>query len=222
MNEQTVKGNKIRIILVSELILIQHALSALIRQSSDFEVIATAKDRHELLKHLEFLKPDLIVLDIGQSNAEGLLITKALDDKMPWIRVIILTLNNHSFFIKEMLKHGTKGFISKNSSVGDLFEGIRNVYSGKTYFCSECSNVLLREMIPGNSVNEKNFSLLTTREIEIISFLANGLTTKGIADKLFISQKTVERHKTNILGKLKLKNTAQLVRTAAENGLLFN
>lgn len=204
------------------MLLLQHAFSALIMQSNEFEVIATARGRLELLKHLEGLKPDLIILDIGQSNAEGLMITKALDDKMPWVRVIILTLNSHSFFIKEMLKHGTKGFISKNSSVNDLFEGIRNVYSGKTYFCSECSNVLLREIIPGNSAFEKNFSVLTTREIEIISFLANGLTTKGIADKLFISQKTVERHKTNILGKLKLKNTAQLVRIAAENGLLFN
>jgi DNA-binding NarL/FixJ family response regulator len=204
------------------MMLLQHAFAALIRQSNDFEVIATAKNKPELLKHLEHLKPDIVLLDITQSNTEGLQITKTLDDKMPWVKVIILTLNNHSFFIKEMLKHGTKGFISKNSSVGDLFEGIRNVNSGKTYFCTECSNVLLREIIPGNTSSNKNFSSLTTREIEIISFLANGLTTKGIADKLFISQKTVERHKTNILSKLSLKNTAQLVRVASENGLLFN
>lgn len=213
---------KIKIILVSEMMLLQHAFTALLKQSNEFEVIATAKNKSELFAHLENLQPDLVIIEISHSSNEGLLITKTLDDKMPWIKVIILSNNNHSFFIKEMLKYGTKGFISKNSSLGDLYEGIRNVNNGKTFFCAECSGVLLREIIPGVTSTEKNFNTLTTREMEIISFLAKGFTTKEIADKLFISQKTVERHKTSILSKLNLKNTAQLVRVATENGLLFN
>ncbi len=212
---------KLNLLIVSDLVLMRHALTALIRQSTEAEVIATANSSHELFQHLEKLKPDIILLDLTQTVNEGLEITKTIDERMPWIKVIILTLNSHPFFIKEMLKHGAKGFISKNSSLTDFFEGIRSVGHGKTFFCSECSKTLLREIMPGTSDNEMNFRLITAREIEIISFLAQGMTTKGIADKLFISQKTVERHKTNILGKLKLKNTAQLVRVATEHGLLF-
>ena len=212
---------KVRVLIVSDLMLMRHALTALIRTSADLEVVATANGSSELFQHLEKLKPDIILLDLSQTVNEGLLITKSIDERMPWIKVVLLTLNSHPFFIKEMLKHGAKGFISKNSTINDFFEGIKSVGHGKTFFCSECSKTLLREFVPDSASNEMDFRLITTREIEIISFLAQGMTTKSIADKLFISQKTVERHKTNILGKLKLKNTAQLVRVAAEHGLLF-
>jgi DNA-binding NarL/FixJ family response regulator len=173
------------------------------------------------MKHLEVSKPDIILLDIKNPKSNGLEVTKVIDEKMPWVKVISLSMNNHPFYIKEMLKHGAKGFLSKNCTSIELFDGIRNVNNGKTYFCSFCSNVLLREIVQTPEEGAIDFRTITSREIEIIGYLSEGFTTKEISGKLFISNKTVERHKSNLLRKLNLKNTAQLVRVASENGLLF-
>ena len=121
-----------------------------------------------------------------------------------------------------MLKNGAKGFISKNCTVQELFEGIKSVFNGRTYFCSICSNVLLQDFSDLPEDGMKYLHPLTPREIEIIRYLSDGLSTKEIATKLFISEKTVERHKTNLLKKMQLRNTAQLVKAAVENGLLVN
>ena len=212
----------IKIIIAEDQILIQHALIALLNLAGDFEIIATANDDTGLIKHLESMKPDIILLDIKASKGHGLSVTKVIDEKMPWIKVISLSMNNHPFYIKEMLKNGAKGFLSKNCSVQELYDGIRNVYYGKTFFCSYCSNVLLRDIAQTPSEAGIDFRTITSREIEITSFLSEGMTTKEISEKLFISSKTVERHKSNLLKKLKLKNTAHLIKIAAENGLLFS
>jgi len=212
----------IKILIAEEQALIRQALISLLKQAGDFEIIGTVNDGSELFTHLETSKPDVILLDLQYSKSNGLEVIKRIDDKMPWIKVISLSLNNHPFYIKEMLKHGAKGFLSKNCSVEELFDGIRKVYGGKTFFCSFCSNVLLRDFIQKPDDTAVDFRTITAREIEIISFLANGLTTKEISEKLFISNKTVERHKSNLFRKMELKNTAQLVKVATENGLLFS
>lgn len=212
----------IKIIIAEDQILLQHALIALLRQSDGFEVIATAKDSSELLQHMATLRPDIIIVDFKNSKSIGIKVIKAIDEKNSGAKVISLSVSNHPFYIKEMIKNGAKGFLSKNCSVQELYDGIRNVHNGKIYFCSTCSNVLLHNFVRPPVNGDVDFSMITAREIEIISFLSEGYTTKEIADKLFISNKTVERHKSNILNKLKLKNTAHLIKVAAENGLLFS
>ncbi|MEI6434992.1 MAG: response regulator transcription factor [Bacteroidota bacterium] len=212
----------IKIIIAEDQALVQHALIALLKQEDDFEIVATANDGNSLLKLLETSKPDIILLDIGHSSSNGLEVTKIIDAKTPWVKVISLSLNNHPFYIKEMLKYGAKGFLSKNCSAEELFEGIRTVYKEKTYFCSFCSNILLRDFVSNPVGAGIDFRTITAREIEIISFLSEGYTTKEIAEKLFISDKTVERHKSNLLKKLKLRNTAHLVKIAVQKGLLFH
>ncbi|MCX6278197.1 MAG: response regulator transcription factor [Bacteroidetes bacterium] len=212
----------IKIIIAEDQALVQHALIALLKQEDDFEIIATANDGNALLELLEISKPDIILLDIEYSSPNGLEVTKIIDAKTPWVKVISLSLNNHPFYIKEMLKYGAKGFLSKNCTAEELFEGIRTVYKEKTYFCSFCSNVLLRDFVRNPIDSGIDFRTITPREIEIISLLSEGCTTKEIAEKLFISDKTVERHKSNLLKKLKLRNTAHLVKIAVQNGLLFH
>jgi DNA-binding NarL/FixJ family response regulator len=176
----------------------------------------------ELLKKLEGSKPDIIILDITKPGLNGIEVTRIIDEKMPWVKVISLSKHNHPFFIKEMLKHGARGFLSKNCKVEELHEGIQRVYNGKTYFCSICSRVMLRDYADEPDEGMVDFRKISPREIEIIGYLAEGYTTKEISAKLFISSKTVERHKSNLLKKMQLRNTAQLVKVAMENGLLVS
>jgi DNA-binding NarL/FixJ family response regulator len=161
-------------------------------------------------------------LDLKRPGLTALEIARIIDEKMPWVKVISLAKHNHPFFIKEMLRHGVKGFLSKNCTVEELHEGIVRVYNGKTYFCSLCSKLILNDYATGASEGDVDCRTVTPREIEIIGCLSEGLSTKEISEKLFISSKTVERHKSNLLKKMQIRNTAQLVRVAVENGLLIH
>lgn len=202
--------------------LVLHSLVALLKSFANVEISGIASDGHELLKKLEQTKPDIIILDINRPGLNGIEVTRIIDEKMPWVKVISLSRHNHPHYIKEMLKHGAKGFLSKNCKVEELYEGIQRVYSGKTYFCSICSRIMLRDYTGESPEGEMDIRKITPREIEIIGYLSEGLTTKEISGKLFISDKTVERHKSNLLKKMQLRNTAQLVKVAMENGLLVN
>lgn len=153
----------------------------------------------------------------------GMEATKLIDEKMPWVKVIALSMYDHPVYIKEMMKNGASGFLSKNCSVKELFDAIRTVYAGKTYLSTEIQRSVLNEYTKHSKENDTDgINSLTSREIEIIQKLAGGQTTREIANRLFISSKTVERHKTNILHKLRLRNTHQLVKLASEKGLLLN
>lgn len=212
----------IKIIIVEDQKLFQQSLIALLGQTNEFDVIATASESAELFRHLQSLRPDVILIDISLTSAHNIEIAKSIDEKMPWVKVISLSANNHPFYIKEMIRNGAKGFLSKNCSVQELYDGIRNVHEGKTYFCSICSSVLLSNFVDTPREDGIDLRSITSREIEILGFLSKGFTTREIAEKLFISNKTVERHKSNMLNKLNLRNTAQLVKVATDHGLLFS
>jgi DNA-binding NarL/FixJ family response regulator len=212
---------KIKLMIAEHHGIILDALISLISSFGDFEIIGTASTGDELLKKLEGAKPDVILLDITKPGLTGIEVTRIIDEKMPWVKVLSLSRHNHPFFIKEMLKNGAKGFLSKNCTVDELREGIKRVYDGKTYFCSICSKVILRDYAFDLETGEVDCRTITPREIEIIGYLSEGCSTLDISTRLFISCKTVERHKSNLFKKLKLRNTAQLVKVAVENGLLI-
>jgi DNA-binding NarL/FixJ family response regulator len=219
--ESSYRNNgKIRIMIAESQRIILHSLITLIEAMDEFEITGTATDGAELLKKLESTKPDVILLDLRKPGMSGIEVTRVIDEKIPWVKVISLSSHNHPVFIKEMLKHGAKGFLSKNCSVEELQDGIKRVYEGKTYFCQTCSKVILRDYTAATDEETLDIRSITQREIEIIGLLSEGYCTRDIAEKLFISSKTVERHKSNLLKKMKLRNTAQLVKVAVENGLL--
>jgi DNA-binding NarL/FixJ family response regulator len=162
-------------------------------------------------------------MDIKMPKMNGIEVTKVIDEKMPWVKVIAVSGFNHPVYIKEMLKNGAKGFISKNCSIEELCDAIRVVNNGAQYFCKTISSIVFHDFTQTYNENG-NLAIhsLTAREMEIIKLLSNGMVTKEIAAFLFISDKTVERHKSNLLKKLQVKNTAQLIKLAVEKGILIN
>jgi DNA-binding NarL/FixJ family response regulator len=203
--------------------LIRHSLASLLSTIEDFQILGLASNGEELLRQLEDAKPDIILMDIKMPKMNGIEVTRILDEKMPWVKVIGLSMFDHPVYIKEMLRNGAKGFISKNCSIDELCEAIRVVHSGTQYFCKTTSSIVFHDFTHTDSGNGHSaIHNLTPREVEIIQHLASGMVTKEIALKLFISDKTVERHKSNLLKKLQVKNTAQLVKLAVEKGILIN
>jgi two-component system, NarL family, response regulator NreC len=212
----------IKIMIVEDQGLIRHALASLLKRIDGFEVTGLAGNGMEALKSLETARPDIILMDIKMPHMNGIEATKKINEKMPWIKIIGLSMYDHPTFIKEMLRNGAKGFLSKDCAFEELREAIQTVYAGEAYLCKNASKVVLDEFSK-NSTSTENGGIqsLTPREIEIIQLLADGFITKEIANKLFISEKTVDRHKTNILKKMQLKNTAQLVKAAVDQGIIL-
>ncbi len=215
------ENEKIKIVIAEDQKIILHSLISLIVSFGDVEIAGTASDGVGLLKKLEVIKPDVIIIDVKKPGLTQVEVTKTIYEKMPWIKIISLSRYYHPVYIKEMLKNGAKGFLSKNCSLEELHEGIRSVYNGKTYFCSLCSQVLYTDYASEPAADSIGYRNLTKREIEIILHLSDGATTKEIANTLFISDKTVERHKSNLLRKMRAKNTAQMVKVAIANGVLI-
>jgi len=214
---------KIKLMIAEDQAIILHSLMILLNSIPNIEVIGTALNGLDLLTLLENDKPDVILMDINMPKMNGIEATKILDEKMPWVKVIALSMYDHPVYIKKMFKSGAKGFVSKNATKLELGKAIQMVYGGEIYISEEISRILLREYSSATDSDENgDYTSLTSREIEIIQLLADGLYTKEIAEKLFISDKTVERHKTNILKKLKLRNTAQLVKVAITKGIIVS
>ena len=214
---------KIKLMIAEDQAIILHSLMILLNSIPNIEVIGTALNGLDLLTLLENDKPDVILMDINMPKMNGIEATKILDEKMPWVKVIALSMYDHPVYIKKMFKSGAKGFVSKNATKMELGKAIQMVYNGEIYISEEISRILLREYSSAaDSDEDADYTSLTSREIEIIQLLADGLYTKEIAGKLFISDKTVERHKTNILKKLKLRNTAQLVKVAITKGIIVS
>jgi len=212
---------KIRIIIAEDQGLIAYSLQSMLRTDPGFEVTGIASNGEELLKMLEHTKPDVILMDIVMPRMNGIEVTRILDERMPWIRIVCLSMHQHPAYIKEMMKSGVKGFLSKNCTIEELSEAIRLVHSGKPYFCPITSTIILNGFTNDPQAEQNGINQLTSREIEIIQMLSEGSTAREIADRLFISEKTVDRHKNNILKKLNVRNTAHLVRYAVESGILL-
>jgi DNA-binding NarL/FixJ family response regulator len=219
----TPPAKTIKLMIAEDQAIILHSLMILLNSLQNIEVIGTALNGLDLMTLLEKEKPDVILMDINMPKMNGIEATRIIDAKMPWVKVIALSMYDHPVYIKKMFKSGAKGFVSKNATKMELGKAIEMVYNGDIYISEEISRILLREYSNASDSDENaDYTSLTSREIEIIQLLADGLYTKEIAEKLFISDKTVERHKTNILKKLKLRNTAQLVKIAITKGIIVS
>ena len=213
----------IKVMIAEDQAIILHSLVILLNSLQNIKIIGTALNGVDLMKQLEKEKPDVILMDINMPKMNGAEATKLINEKMPWVKVIALSMYDHPVYIKKMFKSGVKGFISKNVTNMELGKAIQMVYDGDIYISEEISRIMLREYSNTTDSDENpDYNSLTSREIEIIQLLSDGLYTKEIAGKLFISDKTVERHKTNILKKLKLRNTAQLIKMAIIKGIIVS
>lgn len=215
---------KIKILLVDDHQIVRDGIKALLSGINDIEIAGEASDGNEALIKTETLKPHLVIMDISMPEVSGIEVTKTITQKFPQVYVLILSMYTEEDFIMSAIEAGIKGYLPKNTTREELLKAIRTIYSGKDYYGELISQIILKSYIntaqKKNSPEEKDIKCLSSREIEILKLIVEGLNNQEIADKLFISIRTVESHKSHIMQKLELKTTVDMVKFAIKNNLV--
>ncbi|MCX6231812.1 MAG: response regulator transcription factor [Bacteroidetes bacterium] len=213
----------IRIMLIDDHQIVRDGIKALLESLENVEVIGEASHVTELLEKLKDAQPDIIVTDISMPDISGIELTKIInsDKKYQNIKILILSMYTNEDFIFNAIKAGAKGYLPKNTTRKELFDAVNAIYNGEEYFSESISNIILKSYIKKakDEINEKK-EALSTRETEILKLVAQGLTNQEIADKVFISIRTVESHKNHIMQKLELKTTVDLIKFAIKNKIV--
>ncbi len=208
----------IRIILADDHAIVRHGLSRSFQQEEDVEVIAQTKDGRSTVELARELSPDVVVMDISMPDLNGIEATRQITRESPQVKVIALSMHSSRKYVTEMFKAGASGYLLKNCDFEELADAVRIVAGGKTYISPSISDVVIQQ-VHGSAEEDSAFSVLTRREREVLQLLAEGKTTKQAALRLYISPKTVEAHRLNIMSKLDVDSIALLTKYAIQEGL---
>lgn len=200
-----------RILIVDDDALIRDSLSIILELEEDFEVVGTAKNGQEAFEMCKEKYPDIVLMDVRMPVLDGVLGTKLIKSSFSDIKIIILTTFKDDEYIKEAVKNGAEGYILKNQSSDSIVETIRTVEKGNAVFEKEIARTL-SAMLKNVSYESKPVinTELTPRELDILKLIAEGLSNKEIAAKLYLSEGTVRNYVTNLLEKLELRDRTQL------------
>ncbi|MGE5480249.1 MAG: response regulator [Chloroflexota bacterium] len=214
---------KIKVILVDDHSIVRDGIRSILLSEDGIDVIGEVASFAGLKEVLDRTSPDIVVMDISLPDMSGIEIVKILTRDYPGTRAMMLTMHTDEDFIFNSVKAGAKGYLPKNTTKKELIRAIRQIYAGEEYFSDEIKNIIMKSYVKqavGDDGPERYSKLLTRREEEILKLCAKGMGNKDIADKLFISARTVESHKNHIMNKLELKSNVDLVKFAIKNKLI--
>ncbi|WP_436950962.1 nitrate respiration regulation response regulator NreC [Staphylococcus shinii] len=214
-----------RIVIADDHAVVRTGFTMILNYQEDMEVVGTAADGVEAYQKVMKYKPDVLIMDLSMPPGEsGLIATSKITESFPDTKILILTMYDDEEYLFHVLRNGAKGYILKNAPDEQLILAIRTVFKGETYVDMKLTTSLVNEFV-NNSGHDKQattdpYKILSKREIEILPLIAKGYGNKDIAEKLFVSVKTVEAHKTHIMQKLKLKSKPELVEYAMKKKLI--
>ena len=220
-------GKVLRILVADDHELARRGIRSLLESHPGWEVCAEAKDGRDAVELTTSSRPDLVLLDIGMPNLNGLEAARQILATNPNMPILILTMHDSDGVIREVLRAGARGFVLKSDAGRDLVAAVDALQRQRTFFTTRVSQMVLdgflnRDRKPSEFVNDGDHSgeLLTSREREVIQLLAEGRTSKEVAVTLNLSVKTAETHRTNLMRKLGLHSVADLTRYAVRNGIV--
>lgn len=205
----------IRILIAEDQQLVRQGLAALLK-TEEVEIVGEAEDGVAALEMARVLKPDIVLMDLSMPTLDGVEATRRLKRASPQIRVLILTIANCERRVAEALAAGADGYALKKTGHAELMTAIAAVCAGKTYLGPGLNEDMVRDILDGGEAG----AVLTARESEVLRLIAQGLKNREIADTLSIAIKTVETHRTKIMQKLDLHNSAELATYAIRRGLI--
>jgi len=211
--------SKIKIVIVDDHLMIARGIENMLSEQDSVEVVQNFESGESFLNQLDEIEFDVVLLDINLPGINGMEACQPILKAKPNASIIGLSNYANSTFIKNMMRAGAKGYLLKNTDKNELIEAIRTVYKGEIYLPSKLRQQLLNDSI---GINESNSFIpkLSRREQEILNLIADEYTSSEIAEKLFISLKTVESHRKNLHQKLNVRNSAGLIKTAIKKGLI--
>lgn len=215
----------IRIALVDDHSLFRKGLKVLLASRPDFSIVADVGNGEEFLSELMQAQPDVVFMDYAMPQMNGAETTRRALEMMPDVKVITLSMFGDNAYYSDMMSSGAKGFLLKDSEFNEVVEAVETVSAGGTYFSASLLESLSHSMRSAGVARNISDDIadadrLSEREIEVLVAICQGLSTQEIADKLFISKRTVDKHRANILEKSGCKNTASLVVYAIRNGFV--
>jgi len=213
----------ITILLADDHTIVRQGLAKLLEGESRFRVVGEACDGREAISKVEQLKPDVVIMDIAMPLLNGIEATRQVKKAHPKTRVIILSMHSHNRFISELFSLGASGYLLKDSSGTDIISAIDASMRGDTYLSPSISRRVIEDYVSlkkSKSSREELYSTLTNREREVFQMVAEGRSTKEIADILCVSISTVKTHRFNIMEKLQMDNISQVIHFAIELGIV--
>ena len=209
-----------RILIADDFAVVRSGLRRLLDAKPDLEVVAEAADGHEAVKKALAEDVDLAILDVSMSRMTGIQAAAELHKRKPELRVLMLSMHDSEQFLFEALKAGASGYVLKSGADTDIVDACRAAMRGDSFLYPSAVTTLVRDYVERGGRGEEQFDVLTPRELEVLKLIAEAHTSKEIAQMLFISIKTVERHRQNILDKLGMRDRVELTRYAIRRGLI--
>ncbi len=201
---------KITILIADDHTLVRETWSFILNNDPRFQVVAECGSGEEAVELARNLRPNIVIMDINLPGINGIEATQQIRKFSPASKILGVSLHTQPTYARKMMQKGASGYVTKNSSREEMYKAIIEIHNGKKYICEEIKNILSEQVISGEEP-QSGLNSLSQREIEIITLIKNGHSSKEIAESLNISVKTVEVHRYNILKKLNLKNAASLV-----------
>jgi DNA-binding NarL/FixJ family response regulator len=209
-----------RILIADDFAVVRSGLRRLLDAKPDLEVVAEAADGHEAVEIALKEEIDLAILDVSMPRMTGIQAAAELHKRKPEIRVLMLSMHDSEQFLFEALKAGASGYVLKSGADTDIVDACRAAMRGDSFLYPSAVTTLVRDYVERGGRGEEQFDVLTPRELEVLKLIAEAHTSKEIAKLLFISIKTVERHRQNILDKLGMRDRVELTRYAIRRGLI--
>lgn len=212
----------IRILLADDHTILRAGLRMMLNAQPDFEVVGEAQDGRQAMQEAQKLQPDVILMDITMPDMNGIEATRQIKKLLPETKILILTMHEHDEYVFQALRAGASGYMLKEAADTDLISALRVIQNGQFYLSPTAQSVMVGDYLQRVRTGEEkdSYSSLTEREREILKLVAEGYTNNQIAERLIISPKTVDTHRTHVMDKLNLHSRAELVKYAMRRGLL--
>ncbi len=206
----------IRLVVTDDHQLFREGLISLLKKNEEIDVVGEAADADQLWALLEKEEIHVVLVDISMPGMNGLEVISEAREKYPAVKFIVLTMHAEGQYVVKAVRNGAQGYLIKNADEQELITAIREVALGRKYFNSEISQLMIGNM----AIEGESHKKLSERESEVLQLVSEGKTTKEIAEELFVSARTVETHRVNMMKKLNVQNTAEMIKKAAKLELI--
>lgn len=213
--------NKIRVLLAEDHTIVRKGLRSLLDAEADIEVVGEAEDGREAIEKADRLRPNVVVMDITMPSLNGLEATRQIRQQWPQVQVVALTMHTADEYIFQILRAGASAYVVKRAAPSELISAVRAASRGESFLSASVSRTVIGAYLQKSaaSMGENSYEKLTAREREILQLIAEGNSSRGIAELLCLSVKTVQSHRANLMRKLDIHTTAQLTQYAIHKGL---
>ncbi len=218
---QRAKKEKIKVLLVDDHPVVREGVRSSLIVHPTIDVVGEASDGAEAIQKTKELSPDVILMDLSMPHMSGLEALKQLQKSMPTVKVIILTMHDSKEYIQQIVQSGARGYVLKDIYPADLVRAIESVHAGEAFFSPSVNRVLVNEYLhKTEELTHPHGKELSHREREVLRLIAEGLTNKVIANRLFVSIRTIETHRERIMRKLNIHSAAGLTKFAISKGMV--